>query len=131
MAGSWEHLPLNSPHRSADDDCAVQVCASELQLGAAVWGRLAQHGALDAALAEPQVAAYLAALGTLHLVACLLQVLPSHLLRSGQDATDSLRQRSAVCLLCHLPATSHARDVGLLLGDGRRLVLPPQALLSR
>ena len=53
----------------------MQVCAGELQLGASIWTRLAGHNLLQGAMAEPHVVAYLASLGTLHLVACLMQVL--------------------------------------------------------
>ena len=50
----------------------LQLCVEELRHGSSVWTRLAEQEILDTCLGDAQVCAYLAALGSVQLVACLI-----------------------------------------------------------
>lgn len=68
------------------------MCAEELQHGTVVWRSLAERGALGACLEDAQVCAYLAALGSVQLVACLLS--------SGAQAAAGARAQCDAAWSC-------------------------------
>ena len=115
----------------------MQVCASELQLGVTIWSRIAQRDALEHALTEVHVAAYLAALGTLHLVAGIMQVLSEPCLTSysmlccaalccvpGPEEPHISRSCREVGWQCAQPQTCMLRLIHVHFMAGSMSVLP-------